>query len=92
MSSEISKEEFCKKIRTPENCWIFENPGKDAYFLNENDNRYVYWNGKDTLYKFKDMKEYGEIWMSQMSTDATGMCTTCGLWDWPIYNTWMVYD
>ena len=89
VSSEISKEEFCKKIRTPENCWIFENPGKDACFLNMYDEWYIYWNGKDTLYKFKDVKEYGEIRMSQISTDATGMRPTS---EWSLYNTWTVYD
>ena len=89
MFSEISKEEFCKKIRTPENCWIFENPGKDAYFLNVNDEQYIYWNGRDTLYKFKDMKEYGEIWMSQIPTDGTRVYPAC---EWSLYNTWTVYD
>ena len=77
MAKVITKEEFCKNIKTKENSWLFDNPGECAFFLETDDGMWIYCNGIDKMYEFKDMPEYGEIWMS---------CT-----NWSLFNTWKVY-
>lgn len=85
----ITKEEFCQKTKTHEDCWIFheermkDNQIPESYGLWEEDGIYYFCNGTDTVWKFRDMKKYGEIWVSH---------SVLLDWVWSIWSTWTVYD
>ena len=84
----ITKEEFCAATRTSADCWIFENNGENVRFWKRLsdviDPIYYFDNGNGTLRSFKDMPQYGEIWMRQMNTND-------GTANWTTWNTWTVY-
>lgn len=86
---DISKEEFCEKTRTTKDCWIWRTfnekyakfwedrePGReDWYYLDT---------GTDRIYRFKDMPQYGEIWMSMTPRNVKKA-------QWDMWNTWTQY-
>lgn len=79
----LTKEEFCKAIRTSEACWIFKNmKEKDDGNFWRTDDEYYFDNGVDSIRKFKDMPQYKEIWSAYRRYDGS-----YGLW-----NTWCDYD
>lgn len=84
MAKEISFEEFCAFTKTKPYSWIFEGMGPNAKFTMDKDNETtevaVFDDGNGTFRRFKDMPEYGEIWMCV--NYASG---------WSLYNTWTVY-
>lgn len=82
----ISKKEFCKQIRTEEDNWIFEKQKNPLYWHNVEDDSYYFNNGIDTVYRFKDMPEYGEIWMTKWDTKEFNYPK------WTIWSTWAQYD
>lgn len=85
----ITKEEFCEKTHTGPECWIFHNVKNPKFWEDREDGRedwYYMDNAIDTIYRFKDMPQYGEVWMSKMDR-KTGEWFCRGLW-----GTWTQYD
>lgn len=82
----ITKEEFCKLTHTRPNSWLFEpenmEEDEDGNFHKDGDELY-FLNGKNTIYKFRDHPEYGEVWMSKYETDSD--------FGWSLWNTWSTY-
>ena len=78
----LSKEEFCEKTHTTPNGWLFEKAGPD-YSMFEYAGFVYFDDGNGELRRFKDMKEYGEIWSSVKKVND-------GVWS--IWSTWKEYS
>ena len=85
----ITKEEFCEKIHTEPDCWIFEKCRKPNFWIDREKGRedwYYFDNRIDIIYRFKNDPKGGEILMSKLDRN-TGEWFGGGIW-----STWTQYD
>ena len=86
---EITKEEFCEKTHTSENCWIFKNQGEYVRFWCESiegrEDYYYYFDSNNAItHRFKDMPEYGEVYHAVAESHN-------GQRMWSMWSTWCQY-
>ena len=79
----MTKSEFCRAIHTKPSCWIFkyEKEHPMTFWAETENGETIYHSMQGCEHRrFKDMPQYGEIWMSLEMPNYRSL-----------YNTWTTY-